>query len=89
MTRARGKQGESPRWRGKAGPGELVRRLLAWYDTDGRDLAWRRRDGRRPDPYRVWLSEIMLQQTTVIPSVAGSSYSSGAGWCASRGGRNG
>lgn len=44
--------------------------LLDWYDRHARDLPWRtspaaRRDGVRPDPYRVWLSEIMLQQTTV------------------------
>lgn len=36
--------------------------LLDWYDAHGRDLVWRR--GRR-DPYRIWLSEVMLQQTTV------------------------
>ncbi|HWU50322.1 MAG TPA: A/G-specific adenine glycosylase [Asticcacaulis sp.] len=36
--------------------------LLDWYDAHGRDLVWRR--GAR-DPYRVWLSEVMLQQTTV------------------------
>jgi A/G-specific adenine glycosylase len=39
--------------------------LLAWYDRQRRDLPWRVAPGRRPDPYRVWLSEIMLQQTTV------------------------
>ncbi|HTX50141.1 MAG TPA: A/G-specific adenine glycosylase [Caulobacteraceae bacterium] len=44
--------------------------ILAWYDGHARDLPWRvgpaaRASGRRPDPYRVWLSEIMLQQTTV------------------------
>ena len=39
--------------------------LLQWYDAHGRTLPWRRRDGGRPDPYAVWLSEIMLQQTTV------------------------
>jgi A/G-specific adenine glycosylase len=39
--------------------------LLAWYDRHRRDLPWRAPAGRRPDPYRVWLSEIMLQQTTV------------------------
>ena len=44
--------------------------LLAWYDDHARDLPWRigpadRRRGIRPDPYQVWLSEIMLQQTTV------------------------
>ena len=44
--------------------------LLAWYDRQARALPWRigpagRRTGVRPDPYRVWLSEVMLQQTTV------------------------
>jgi A/G-specific adenine glycosylase len=44
--------------------------LLAWYDRHARALPWRvgpleRAVGVRPDPYRVWLSEIMLQQTTV------------------------
>ncbi|MGJ0511342.1 A/G-specific adenine glycosylase [Methylocystis sp.] len=39
--------------------------LLAWYDAHRRDLPWRARPGEAPDPYRVWLSEIMLQQTTV------------------------
>lgn len=39
--------------------------LLAWYDHHRRDLPWRAPAGERPDPYRVWLSEIMLQQTTV------------------------
>ncbi|MBG1233335.1 A/G-specific adenine glycosylase [Aestuariivirga litoralis] len=36
--------------------------LLKWYDAHARILPWRE---KRPDPYRVWLSEIMLQQTTV------------------------
>ncbi|HEX8570419.1 MAG TPA: A/G-specific adenine glycosylase [Caulobacteraceae bacterium] len=45
-------------------------RLLAWYDAQARSLPWRtgpaaRAAGERPDPYRVWLSEVMLQQTTV------------------------
>jgi A/G-specific adenine glycosylase len=40
--------------------------LLAWYDRHRRDLPWRSPPGQRPDPYRVWLSEIMLQQTTVV-----------------------
>lgn len=44
---------------------DLPGRLLAWYDRHRRDLPWRARPGERPDPYRVWLSEIMLQQTTV------------------------
>ncbi|MDR3494109.1 MAG: A/G-specific adenine glycosylase [Ancalomicrobiaceae bacterium] len=44
--------------------------LLAWYATHHRRLPWRlgpaeRADGHLPDPYRVWISEIMLQQTTV------------------------
>lgn len=44
--------------------------LLRWYDGNARDLPWRvspaaRESGATPDPYRVWLSEIMLQQTTV------------------------
>jgi A/G-specific adenine glycosylase len=39
--------------------------LLAWYDRHRRALPWRAPPGRRSDPYRVWLSEIMLQQTTV------------------------
>src|ERR1700724_3043581 len=39
--------------------------LLAWYDRHRRKLPWRSAPGERPDPYRVWLSEIMLQQTTV------------------------
>ena len=39
--------------------------LLDWYDRQRRTLAWRPAPGAaRPDPYRVWLSEIMLQQTT-------------------------
>ena len=44
--------------------------LLGWYDRHARDLPWRVSPGDRaqgvvPDPYAVWLSEIMLQQTTV------------------------
>lgn len=39
--------------------------LLAWYDRHRRALPWRAGVGERPDPYRVWASEIMLQQTTV------------------------
>ena len=39
--------------------------LLAWYDRHRRRLPWRALPGERSDPYRVWLSEIMLQQTTV------------------------
>ena len=39
--------------------------LLAWYDRNRRRLPWRAEPGEAADPYRVWLSEIMLQQTTV------------------------
>ena len=39
--------------------------LLGWYDAHRRDLPWRAKAGARADPYRVWLSEVMLQQTTV------------------------
>ncbi|EAR50495.1 A/G-specific adenine glycosylase [Oceanicola granulosus HTCC2516] len=53
----------------------MCRDLLDWYDVHARQLPWRvppaaRRAGVRPDPYRVWLSEVMLQQTTV-PAVKG------------------
>ncbi len=48
----------------------VPRKLLGWYDVHARHLPWRvgpaaRARGERPDPYRVWLSEIMLQQTTI------------------------
>ena len=44
--------------------------LLGWYDRQGRTLPWRvrpedRAKGIKPDPYAIWLSEIMLQQTTI------------------------
>jgi A/G-specific adenine glycosylase len=39
--------------------------LLRWYDRHRRELPWRALPGERADPYHVWLSEIMLQQTTV------------------------
>ena len=45
--------------------GRIVAALLAWYAQHRRDLPWRAPPGARADPYRVWLSEIMLQQTTV------------------------
>ncbi len=50
---------------------QLRRALLTWYDRHARLLPWRvgphaRRDGVVPDPYRVWLSEVMLQQTTTV-----------------------
>jgi len=39
--------------------------LLSWYDRHRRDLPWRAKPDAIPDPYAVWLSEVMLQQTTV------------------------
>ena len=49
---------------------DLSAGLLDWYDRHARDLPWRvppdqSKVGTRPDPYRIWLSEVMLQQTTV------------------------
>lgn len=51
--------------------GKIAPDLLAWYDKNARTLPWRvspqdRAAGVAPDPYAVWLSEIMLQQTTVV-----------------------
>ncbi|KIN63108.1 A/G-specific adenine glycosylase [Sulfitobacter noctilucicola] len=51
-------------------PSELPLILLEWYDVHAREMPWRvgpkaRKEGMRPDPYRIWMSEIMLQQTTV------------------------
>ncbi|MPZ37276.1 MAG: A/G-specific adenine glycosylase [Rhizobiales bacterium] len=54
-TRKRGAPANEPQ------PGDL----LAWYDRHRRVLPWRAKPGEAIDPYRVWLSEIMLQQTTV------------------------
>ena len=45
---------------------DIAARLLDWYDRHARNLPWRSPPGSPPpDPYRVWLSEVMLQQTTV------------------------
>ena len=49
---------------------DQTRELLAWYDVHAREMPWRvgpaeRTQGVKPDPYHVWMSEIMLQQTTV------------------------
>ena len=51
-------------------PERLRAQLLAWYDENARGLPWRvgpkaHAAGGRADPYRIWLSEVMLQQTTV------------------------
>ena len=44
---------------------DITTALLDWYDRHRRDLPWRAKGGMTPDPYAVWLSEVMLQQTTV------------------------
>lgn len=44
---------------------EFQEKLLQWYDQNRRRLPWRALAGEEPNPYHVWLSEIMLQQTTV------------------------
>ena len=46
-------------------PDDFRGSVLAWYDTNARALPWRSPVGNVPDPYHVWLSEVMLQQTTV------------------------
>ncbi|MBM3901799.1 MAG: A/G-specific adenine glycosylase [Verrucomicrobia bacterium] len=54
------------RWDGPGTPGDLAQSLLRWFSTAARDLPWR----RTRNPYGIWVSEIMLQQTqvqTVIP----------------------
>jgi len=49
---------------------DLSGELLSWYDRNAREMPWRtgpqaRKTGIAPDPYHIWMSEIMLQQTTV------------------------
>ena len=44
---------------------KISRSLLSWYDREARDLPWRKFGKDKQDPYKVWISEIMLQQTTV------------------------
>ncbi len=56
--------------RGAKNISQIAGALLRWYDANARTLPWRvgphlRKAGQKPDPYAVWLSEIMLQQTTV------------------------
>ena len=46
-------------------PAAIAPLLLVWYDVHRRALPWRALPGETADPYRVWLSEVMLQQTTV------------------------
>ena len=65
-AKTRGKKsrasGRNEQW-GKPG-GPQAADLLDWYDRHRRALPWRAQPGERSDPYRVWLSETMLQQTT-------------------------
>jgi A/G-specific adenine glycosylase len=68
MTLAGGQARTKDKSRKSAGArpsGPQAQALLAWYDRHRRRLPWRAENGERPDPYRVWLSEIMLQQTSV------------------------
>jgi A/G-specific adenine glycosylase len=66
MTLAGETSGAKPRARRRTAiPRPEPQALLAWYDRERRDLPWRAPPGRLADPYRVWLSEIMLQQTRV------------------------
>jgi A/G-specific adenine glycosylase len=65
-----GGAGERASGRGRVAAFELTTAslraaLLEWYDAHRRDLPWRSASGESPDPYRVWLSEVMLQQTRV------------------------
>lgn len=63
---------ESRRREAPANPppgGRFAAGLLNWYDANRRALPWRAAKGGRPDPYRVWLSEVMLQQTTVAAAI--------------------
>ncbi|HSM35046.1 MAG TPA: A/G-specific adenine glycosylase [Longimicrobiales bacterium] len=55
-------EAEGPAGDGAACGRAIGRELLRWYDRNGRELPWRR---ETPDPYAVWVSEVMLQQTRV------------------------
>lgn len=63
---ARERAGEPDARAGGALPKPKPADLLCWYDRHRRTLPWRAASGARQDPYRVFLSEIMLQQTTVV-----------------------
>jgi A/G-specific adenine glycosylase len=65
LRKSRPKSGEKSQLPEIAGGPPAAADLLDWYDASRRDLPWRAPPGVVPDPYRVWLSEIMLQQTTV------------------------
>ena len=65
MTVAAKPRKRQPRKRPAVRPPPRSAALLAWYDRHRRKLPWRAAPGEVSDPYRVWLAEIMLQQTTV------------------------
>ena len=65
MTRQGSREKPQPEPCPSPGYAEDATRLLTWYDAHRRTLPWRALPGQRPDPYAVWLSEVMLQQTTV------------------------
>lgn len=46
-------------------PSDIRNSMLSWYDDNARDLPWRSKLFNKPDPYHIWMSEVMLQQTTV------------------------
>jgi A/G-specific adenine glycosylase len=56
--------------RAPAKPDEAPRRVLAWWDRHRRSFPWRAAPGEAADPYRVWLSEILLQQTVAQTAIA-------------------
>src|SRR6516225_8412655 len=62
---AQGKNAEAREGKRREPPRSAAAALLNWYDRHRRALPWRALPGEKPDPYRVWLSEVMLQQTTV------------------------
>ncbi len=57
--------GQSATRGAKAASAAIPDALLAWYDSSRRELPWRMAPGVAADPYKIWLSEVMLQQTTV------------------------
>jgi A/G-specific adenine glycosylase len=66
LSSSTGSAGRRGGTRGPRAAARLAAALLAWYDRHRRTLPWRAAPGIRADPYRVWLSEVMLQQTTVV-----------------------
>jgi A/G-specific adenine glycosylase len=48
---------------------DITSDILAWYDVNARTLPWRAKSSKYANPYHVWLSEIMLQQTVVKAAI--------------------